>query len=176
MCKYSYHSKSGTFVFDLNNDKIFQIQLPGTDKSSESTIDVSHCKAFEKNAIKINIEALELFLDEKFSLIEMGKVLKTWEMNFSSFFETVYKEVIKIEPGKTFSYKVVAGLAGNPKASRAVGSAMRKNRFPLLIPCHRVIGSDGQLVGYSGANGVTTKEKLIDWEKQAVKSPSKFRF
>ena len=176
MSEYFYKSQSGTIYFELKNNKMFQIRLPQTPDSIRVIPDVSQCKTIEKYPIKINIEALELFLDGRFKQIEIEKVMKTWEMNFTPFFESIYRQVIEIKPGMTLSYKDVAELSGNANASRAVGNAMQRNRFPLLIPCHRVIGSDGQLVGYSGANGIATKKKLIKWEKQTVKSPSKKRF
>ena len=66
--------------------------------------------------------------------------------------------------GSTASYKEVAIAIGNPRAVRAVGLANHRNPLPLFIPCHRVIGSDGSLVGYRG--GVALKKMLLEMEKQ----------
>ncbi len=61
------------------------------------------------------------------------------------------------------TYKQVAILAGNPKAARAVGYAMRTNPDMSVVPCHRVVGSDGRMTGYSAGEGVSTKiDKLKD--------------
>ena len=65
--------------------------------------------------------------------------------------------------GETRSYKQIAEQIGSPKACRAVGLANNKNPIILAIPCHRVIGSDGRLVGYAG--GVWIKEKLLALEQ-----------
>lgn len=74
----------------------------------------------------------------------------------------VYRVVLSIPRGSTLSYGKVAELAGNPRASRAVGNAMRRNPFPLIVPCHRVVRSDGSPGGYSGPRGM--KERLLKME------------
>ena len=62
----------------------------------------------------------------------------------------VLKTTLSIPMGETRTYQWIAGQIGRPKAVRAVGQALRKNPFPLIIPCHRVIKSDGKLGGYAG--------------------------
>ena len=84
--------------------------------------------------------------------------------NGTEFQKKVWKSLLKIPYGKTNSYKEVAESIGNIKAARAVGSANNKNPIIILIPCHRVIGANGKLVGYAG--GVDVKEKLLRIEKQ----------
>lgn len=74
----------------------------------------------------------------------------------------VWDELIKIPYGQTKSYKEIAILIGNEKASRAVGMANNKNPIPIIIPCHRVIGSNKKLVGYAG--GLDLKQKLLKIE------------
>jgi len=69
---------------------------------------------------------------------------------FTAFQKKVYAVVMAIRPGDTLSYGEVAARSGFPGAVRAVGTAMRRNPFPILIPCHRVIRGDGSLGGYSG--------------------------
>ena len=76
---------------------------------------------------------------------------------------TVLKAVMEIPLGQTRSYKWVAQQIGKPKALRAVGQALRKNPYPLMIPCHRVIKSDGQLGGYAGKMG-GKKAHLLETE------------
>lgn len=77
-------------------------------------------------------------------------------------------EVLKTIPyGEVWSYKQVATAIGNPLASRAVGMANNRNPIPILVPCHRVIGTNGKLVGYAGGLGV--KEQLLNLEKQYAK-------
>lgn len=81
----------------------------------------------------------------------------------TEFQKNVWKALETIPYGETRTYKEIAELIGNPKASRAVGGANNKNQIAIFIPCHRVIGSNGKLVGYAG--GVDIKEKLLILEK-----------
>jgi len=80
--------------------------------------------------------------------------------------------------GETRSYKWVAEKIGRPKAMRAVGQALRRNPFPLIIPCHRVIRQDGSLGGYAGQQEGKRKAGLLKTEKeiaaQTAKSHSAF--
>jgi methylated-DNA-[protein]-cysteine S-methyltransferase len=70
----------------------------------------------------------------------------------------------EIPAGETISYGQLARVVGNPGAARAVGSFMAKNRIPLLIPCHRVMGSSGKLHGFSAPQGLTMKQRLLQLE------------
>lgn len=81
----------------------------------------------------------------------------------TEFQKQVWQELLKIPYGQTISYKQLAINIGNAKASRAVGAANGKNPLAIIIPCHRVIGSNGQLTGY--AHGLTIKQKLLNTEK-----------
>jgi methylated-DNA-[protein]-cysteine S-methyltransferase len=75
---------------------------------------------------------------------------------------SVWKELRRIPYGKTISYRELAQRAGRPTAWRAVGAANRCNPLPIVVPCHRVIGSNGQLTGYYG--GTHLKEYLLKLE------------
>ncbi len=81
----------------------------------------------------------------------------------TDFQKAVWRQLQRIPFGQTASYGDVARAVGSPRAFRAVGNANNKNRIPLIIPCHRVIGSDGKLVGFGG--GIWRKEWLLDHEK-----------
>lgn len=81
-----------------------------------------------------------------------------------SFYAKVYEIVSQIPVGKVVTYKQIARLAGNPKAFRAVGTAMKNNPDMKHIPCHRVVGSEGAMHGYSAGQGVTTKIDLLKKE------------
>jgi methylated-DNA-[protein]-cysteine S-methyltransferase len=82
------------------------------------------------------------------------------------FQKKVWKELCKIAYGKTMSYGELARRIDNPNASRAVGLANGSNPIPIIIPCHRVIGSNGKLTGYGG--GLPIKEKLLALEKRQL--------
>ena len=87
-------------------------------------------------------------------------------MQGTDFQNKVWKELKKIPKGETRTYKQIALNIGHPKASRAVANACGKNPYPIEIPCHRVIRSDGGLGGYSGEGGGKTKKKLLQMEKK----------
>ena len=75
---------------------------------------------------------------------------------------SVWNALLAIPYGETASYKQIAEAVGNPRAVRAVGMANNRNPIPILIPCHRVIGSNGELVGYAG--GLDLKAALLALE------------
>lgn len=82
----------------------------------------------------------------------------------TAFQQKVWEALQTIPYGQTFSYKQIAEKVGNPKACRAVGMANNRNPISIIIPCHRVIGSDGSLVGYGG--GLDMKALLLNIEKE----------
>jgi methylated-DNA-[protein]-cysteine S-methyltransferase len=82
------------------------------------------------------------------------------------FQQKVWNELCHIPFGETISYGELARRIGNPNASRAVGLANGSNPIPIIIPCHRVIGSNGKLTGYGG--GLQIKEKLLALEKKQL--------
>ena len=82
------------------------------------------------------------------------------------FQKAVWRQLQKIPFGQTASYGDVARAVGSPKAFRAVGNANNKNPIPVIIPCHRVIGTDGKMVGFGG--GIWRKEWLLDHEKSLL--------
>ncbi len=93
-----------------------------------------------------------------------------WDLNtldwtdVPPFHHLVLQACAKIDKGETMTYGELARRCGSPHAARAVGQAMAKNRWPLIIPCHRVVGSSGKLTGYSGAGGIATKAQLLSFE------------
>lgn len=82
----------------------------------------------------------------------------------TEFQRRVWSRLREIPYGETISYSELAARVGNPKASRAVGLANGRNPIPIVIPCHRVIGKDGTLVGYGGGLGI--KERLLALERR----------
>ena len=83
----------------------------------------------------------------------------------TTFEEKVYLQLIKIPYGEKNTYGAIAQKCDSPKASRAVGNACKKNKFLIVIPCHRVVGSNQKLVGFS-AGGVKNKAWLLNFEKE----------
>lgn len=77
------------------------------------------------------------------------------------FDRAVWKACAEIPRGETRTYGWVARRIGRPGAARAVGGALGRNPFAPAVPCHRVVGSDGRLTGYSGRGGVAAKRRLL---------------
>jgi O-6-methylguanine DNA methyltransferase len=82
------------------------------------------------------------------------------------FQQAVLEATRAIPPGQVMTYGQIAAAVGRPRASRAVGQALRRNPVPFVIPCHRVVGSDGSMRGYGGPSGVQLKEQLLALEEQ----------
>lgn len=80
----------------------------------------------------------------------------------TGFMKQVWASLCEIPYSKTISYKSIAAKIGNPNAARAVGLANNCNPIPIFIPCHRVIGADGSLIGYRG--GIELKKRLLEME------------
>ncbi len=89
------------------------------------------------------------------------------QLDFSGctqFERSVYKTLSQVKSGRVVTYGELARMCGRPRAARAVARALAKNPFPLAIPCHRVIRSDGGLGGFSAPGGVKLKKRLIEME------------
>ena len=84
--------------------------------------------------------------------------------SLSPFQKKVFKAVMKVPYGAVESYGSLAKKAGCPKGSRAVGGALARNPFPLVVPCHRVIREDGSLGGFSAGGGIILKKRLLKLE------------
>jgi methylated-DNA-[protein]-cysteine S-methyltransferase len=96
------------------------------------------------------------------------------EMNeLPSFHQRVYAVVRRIPRGKTYTYQQVATQVGSPKASRAVGQAMARNPFPLIVPCHRVTAAHGKLGGFTADGGTQIKLWLLDQEGATLNTPKR---
>ncbi len=98
--------------------------------------------------------------------------LKRFEVHFdltgTDFQKRVWKALMDIPYGEVCSYKEIAQRVGSPKGFRAVGMANNKNPIAVIIPCHRVVGHDGRLVGY--AEGIDIKEKLLVLEGRTIRN------
>lgn len=125
-----------------------------------------------------DIQTENIVVNETSLLREAGKQLQQYLEGNRKYFDLpllpvgtrfqkdVWRVLLGIPYGVTWSYKQVAEKAGSPKAARAVGMANNRNPIAIIIPCHRVIGADGKLVGYGG--GLHIKRYLLDMEKQSV--------
>jgi len=88
--------------------------------------------------------------------------------SLSPFQQKVLKAAMKIPYGSVVTYGCLAQKIGCPRGSRAVGNALAKNPFPLVIPCHRIIRGDGKPGGFSAGGGVMLKNKLLEMEQLSI--------
>ena len=84
----------------------------------------------------------------------------------TSFQKRVWQELGRIPSGQTRSYKEIATSIGNPNSARAGANACSTNPYPIVIPCHRAIRSDGSIGGYSGPGGEEEKARLLEEERE----------
>ena len=115
---------------------------------------------FDKNLLKPLQKQIIAYFEGKPARLNAPLVLDSLPI----FTRKVLAACRKIPSGKTVSYSQLAGMIGKPRASRAVGSALARNPIPLIIPCHRVIHSDGSLGNFSAFGGTSTKKKLLALE------------
>ncbi|MGL4740579.1 MAG: methylated-DNA--[protein]-cysteine S-methyltransferase [Sarcina sp.] len=113
---------------------------------------------FEKNKV-IDNTILQL---EEYFLGKRKSFDLPLEFNGTDFQKNVWKSLLEIPYGESATYKDIAKKIGNEKAVRAVGGANNKNKIMIVVPCHRVIGSNGKLIGYAG--GLEKKEILLNLE------------
>lgn len=142
------------------NSPIGYIQILGTEHSIISLDFIDEIKNNEKRNDLLNTCITEL--DEYFNRKRQSFSLNLL-LDGTDFQKKVWNALINIPYGKTVSYKDIAKAIGNEKSVRAVGNANNKNKIAIIIPCHRVIGSNGSLIGYAG--GLWRKEWLINHEK-----------
>ena len=122
---------------------------------------------FEETSIEESIQKSHL---AEMALEQLNEYFSGIRFDFSlplapagtPFMQAVWHALAVIPYGELTTYGDIAGQIGRPKAARAVGMANNRNPLPIIIPCHRVIGASGKLVGYAG--GVEKKEKLIALE------------
>lgn len=141
---------------------------------------------FELTAAQFNDKEQELPAANRIGIMEVQNTVKQFEEYFegkrtkfdlklapegTEFQKKVWNQLQEIKFGKTMSYQQMANQLGNPKVIRAAASANGRNPISIIIPCHRVIGSDGSLTGYAG--GLHRKKWLLKHENP-VKQQSLF--
>ena len=113
----------------------------------------------DAKVLRNTISQLDEYINGQRQVFDMPLDLSTG----TPFQQTVWEALLKIPYGKTISYAQLANHIGQPTACRAVANANGKNPISLIIPCHRVIASDGKLGGYTG--GIEIKQTLLDIEQ-----------
>ncbi len=179
-------NESSKFFFQIYQTFLGKIRISAT---CDAVVGVNFQSDFE-NVAEMNLQSIsprsvcpkqiysKIFINQGIVLIretfrQLTEYLEGERKNFNlptdpqgtDFQKKVWNELKKIPYGEVRSYKQIAESTGNPRACRAVGSANNKNPIAVIIPCHRVIGADGRLVGYAG--GLERKKFLLNLEKSA---------
>ena len=144
----SFPSPFGFITITAEDEKITSVEL------CKKATSVGSSKVLEDAA-----KQLDLYL--KGTLPKFSLPLK---VSGTPFQLAVWKAMANVPFGKSISYGEIAAAIGKPQAARAVGAAVGANPTPLLVGCHRVLGSNGSLTGYSGGQGIKTKKLLLDHE------------
>lgn len=150
MYKYYYETPIGRICIEEDNEFITKI---------DTTSEENHIEEKETKLIKKTYEQLMEYFNGKRKTFNIPL-----KLNGTEFQKKVWKELLKIPYGETCTYKDIAINIGNEKACRAVGGANNKNSIIIVVPCYRVIGKNGDLVGY--ACGLDVKSKLLEIEKK----------
>lgn len=145
-----YETIIGKILIEEEEDKISRIEIV------KKEYDKKHQK--ETEMIKKTHEELEEYFKGNRKVFDIPLKIEGTE-----FQRKVWNALLEIPYGETRTYLDIAKQIGNHKACRAVGMANHNNKIMILIPCHRVIGSNKKLVGYAG--GIDVKEKLLEIEK-----------
>lgn len=157
-----YHSPVGTLILGSYQDQLclcdwkYRTQRTQIDqrimKFLDTTIEEEHCDFLEE------VEAqLDAYFERRLSIFKLPLLFCGTE-----FQQSVWEQLLTIPYGKTTTYLELAKALDNTDAIRAVAAANGANATSIIVPCHRVIGSDGELVGYAG--GLNAKKKLLQIE------------
>jgi len=140
----------GELVLAGDGESLTQIQLPGRHRPVAGA-------ARDDSAFAEPIDQLERYFAGELREFDLALAPEGGEFDLA-----VWEELNRIPYGQTTSYGAVAAAIGHPDSPRAVGAANGRNPIPIVVPCHRVIGANGKLVGYGG--GLDTKRALLELE------------
>ncbi|HHX32648.1 MAG TPA: methylated-DNA--[protein]-cysteine S-methyltransferase [Mollicutes bacterium] len=146
---YNKYIKIKSFIFEIIANDKYILEINRVNKIKEEN---------SNQICKIASEEILKYFNKEISNINIEYLLQG-----TDFQKMVWNALLNIPYGKTLTYKEIAILINKPKAVRAVANAISKNKLLIIIPCHRVIGSNGSLTGFRG--GLDLKEHLINLEK-----------
>ena len=153
-------------------DLLLQGVLPEADEQGV----VCKMKSHHRDLVRDDgfLPEVQQVLRDYFLGIESSVPIRVGIVWAGAFGQSVLRQLVGVRVGQTVTYGRLSSLAGRAGAARAVGSVMRRNPTPLLVPCHRVIRGDGQLGGYSAEGGTDVKKRLLDHERTMVTSKNIF--
>ncbi len=168
--KYAiFQTKWGYFGLAGTEYGLCRTQLPGSIPEKIKTLLLKNLPTaqFDKTFCKILQQQITAYFEG--DCVKFSRDIPLILDGFSSFGISVLTTCRDVEIGQIITYGQLAKKAGRPKASRAVGSALAKNPLPLIIPCHRIIRSDGKFGGFSAPGGIILKKKMLKLEDKAIR-------
>ena len=148
----------------------------GTIRISASLAGLTSVILLSRQSEELNLEKTKIgFIEEAETQLQgyFSGVIKRFDLpldwsGMPPFRLNALRKTAQIPWGEVISYGELARLAGNPKAARAAGGALAHNPFLLVVPCHRVIASDGSLHGFTAEDGLKTKQQLLEFEGHKI--------
>jgi methylated-DNA-[protein]-cysteine S-methyltransferase len=159
------------YIGALNSTPVGDLRLATSDQGligvewADSQLD------FDSYLLPFETEVIAPYADELREYLEGKRRIFTFPIHwdiFRPFQREALQAVFKIPYGETRTYSEIAAEINRPRAYRAVGRANATNPMPIVIPCHRLIGTDGKLHGYGGGQGLKTKEWLLKMEGAVI--------
>ena len=170
MIKYTiFRTKWGHFGLAGIEKGLLRTCLPLSNQESVKSqlLSVLEAPRFEKRFFKIAQDQITAYFEGAYvNFTDIPIALD----GLSDFCSSVLTACRGIRFGQVITYSELAKKMNRPAASQAVGNALAKNPLPLIVPCHRIIRSDGQLGGFSAPGGISTKAKLLKHEQQALRN------
>lgn len=152
--KFYYHTDIGEIGILADEKAIIRITF-GKNRMPEDVIEK------ETDLIKEAATQLKDYLSEKRKSFDLPLAPEG-----TDFMKSVWEALVAVPYGEVRSYKAIAEAIGKEKSARAVGNANNRNPIPIIIPCHRIVGAKGDLVGYFG--GLEMKKQLLNMEKRCA--------
>jgi methylated-DNA-[protein]-cysteine S-methyltransferase len=161
-------------AYDVADSPVGELLLAATDRgvcwiefSPDGTLErLAHRIGTRLLRVPRRLTAVKRELDEYFSGTRTTFDVDVDVATVPAFQQSVLRELARVPYGEVTTYGALAGRIGKPRAARAVGGALNRNPVPIILPCHRVVGASGSLVGYAG--GLDRKQTLLKLEGAAL--------
>ncbi|MBI3748430.1 MAG: MGMT family protein [Chloroflexi bacterium] len=157
----AFETSLGTCALRWTDAGIASVRLPSP-RTAELPRDED--RAGVPEAVRATIAGIAAVLGG--TAVDLGFVVLD-ERGIDPLRRAVYAATRTIPPGRTATYGAVARAIGRPDAARDIGAALARNPFPIVVPCHRVLGANGKLTGFSAPGGLETKRRMLELEGAA---------
>jgi methylated-DNA-[protein]-cysteine S-methyltransferase len=174
-CYSLFETAIGRCGIAWGSNGVVGVQLPEKSVEATRTRLLRHCPTADEVAPTTQIRRA---IDDIAALMNGDKKsLRAVQLDMSriaAFNASVYQTTRAIPPGQTRTYGEIARAVGQPDGARAVGQALGRNPFAIIVPCHRVVGANAKLVGFSANGGIATKLKMLMIEGWRADEPGLF--